>query len=55
MISRLEEASARDLSRLAWLELKLGDDAKASEFVQMGLEMDSDDQHCIRLKERLGL
>jgi hypothetical protein len=50
---RIDEADATDHSRLAWLCLHLGNAARAREHIEEGLEMDPDNQHCLRLQERL--
>jgi hypothetical protein len=51
---RIDEANASDRSRLAWLCLHLGDLVRAREHIQEGLEMDPDNQYCLKLRERLG-
>lgn len=53
MESRIGEANATDRSRLAWLCLHLGETARASKHIEEGLEMDPDNQYCLRLRERL--
>ena len=45
--------SARDLSRLAWLHLKLKERQRAYDLVKMGLEKQPRDTHCLRLYEIL--
>ena len=52
---RRDEAEADDLSRMAWLAIHLGNDAKAREFTADGLRMDQTNDHCNRLAERLGI
>jgi hypothetical protein len=54
MSARHDEASATDLSRLAWLYLHLGDEATARNYGQMGLDMQPENLHCRRLADRLG-
>ena len=53
MDRRVSEATATDFSRLAWLHLHLREVHKASELVDRGLEVDSTNEHCVRLKKRL--
>lgn len=52
MEARSQEASATDLSRLAWLYLHLKDTAKAQAHVKRGLALDPENEHCQRLAER---
>ncbi|MGX7670535.1 NB-ARC domain-containing protein [Plantactinospora sp. DSM 117369] len=51
--ARVEEADATDLSRLAWLCMYDHDSAAADKWVSAGLALDSENQHCLRLKRRL--
>lgn len=53
MEAQLGEASATDLSRLAWLHLHSGDDYRALEVAELGLKRESDNIHCQRLVEKL--
>lgn len=53
--SRLGEADATDLSRIAWLCLSLSKEDRAKEYITRGLALDPENEHCIRLAERLGL
>lgn len=55
MESRLAEADATDLSRLAWLYLHMKDEAEAKKYTSMGLAMQPDNVHISKLAERLGL
>jgi hypothetical protein len=55
MQSRVDEADADDLSRMAWLAINLGQESKAHEYVRAGLQMDSTNLHCLRLASRLGI
>jgi len=50
---RIAEASATDLSRLAWLHLHAGNPDRSEEVASLGLKMEPDNQHCQRLIERL--
>ena len=50
---RLAEADATDLSRLAWLCLHIGDDDRARQHVKSGLALDSANQYCVNLRDRL--
>lgn len=47
---RLNELDGTDLSRLAWLEIHLGDDRSARNFVKIGLERDPANEYCLKLK-----
>jgi len=53
MSSRITNADATDLSRLAWLYLHLGDTARAERVAAKGLAMDPENEHCLRLLELL--
>ena len=48
-----DELDATDFSRLAWLQLHLGDPAAALEAVDRGLRIDKNNRHCIGLQGRL--
>ena len=51
--SRIAEASADDLSRIAWLALHTEQQSKAIEFTRAGLQLEPDNPHCLGLKMRL--
>ena len=53
MEKHLVEASATDLSRLAWLHLHSGDQQRALDVTNMGLERDRENTYCQRLVARL--
>jgi hypothetical protein len=53
MEARLSEASATDLSRLAWLHLHAGNRERSEEVADLGLKMDPENVHCQRLIDRL--
>ena len=53
MEARLPEASATDLSRLAWLHLHCGDAKRALEVSDLGIKRDPDNIHCQRLVAKL--
>jgi hypothetical protein len=53
MEARLVEATATDLSRLAWLHLHAGNDQRALEVAELGLEREPDNIHCGRLVIKL--
>lgn len=53
MKARQQEASATDLSRLAWLLLNLGREAEAKVSVTAGLRIERDNLHCRKLAGRL--
>ncbi|MCH8951690.1 MAG: hypothetical protein IID49_06155 [Proteobacteria bacterium] len=52
MESRISDASATDLSRLAWLHLHSGDAVRARQVAKLGLERDPNNTFCQRLVER---
>ena len=53
MENRINEGNANDCSRLAWLYLRLNNEKKAREIAEMGLSIDSENEHCRRIIERL--
>lgn len=53
MEKRIDEASATDLSRLAWLHLHADDPERANQIAELGLAKEPDNRHCQRLIERL--
>jgi hypothetical protein len=55
MDARRVEADTTDLSRLAWLYLQLHDEKRAVEVTEEGLGLDHSNEHCQKLKIRLGL
>ena len=50
---RLPELDATDYSRLAWLRMHLRDTLLALEAARAGHTLDPDNEHCLRLLERL--
>jgi hypothetical protein len=52
---RRSEANAGDLSRMAWLAIRCGQESLARDFVEAGLKKDKDNYHILNLAERLGL
>lgn len=52
---RRSEATADDLSRMAWLALHTDQLLKAGEFASAGLQLEPGNPHCIGLKERLSV
>jgi hypothetical protein len=50
--TRFGEADATDLSRFAWLALNIGDKERAKEYTERGLQIQSDNEYCLRLAER---
>lgn len=50
---RRKEASADDLSRMAWLAFHLDQKAKAREYAEAGLVMDPENYHCKNILSRL--
>jgi len=55
MHSRRSEARANDLSRMAWLAIHSGQEAKARSYVQAGLEIEPENHHLLKLAERFGI
>jgi hypothetical protein len=57
LLSALEkrrvEATADDLSRMAWLAIHSGQEGKAREYVESGLKMEPGNFHCQNLLDRL--
>lgn len=53
MEERLDEATATDISRLAWLCLHLKDDYAAKSYTRLGLNTDPSNLYCQRLYDRL--
>jgi hypothetical protein len=53
MEGRLAQASATDLSRLAWLHLHAGDQDRALQIAELGLTRDPESIHCKRLMDNL--
>lgn len=53
MEARLAEASATDLSRLAWLHLHSSDAERALAVAELGLEREPENVHCQRLVAKL--
>jgi hypothetical protein len=52
---RQREASADDLSRMAWLALHIGQESKAQEYAKAGFKMDPENAYCYGVCERLGI
>lgn len=57
LISQLEGSIQRldstDLSRLAWLYMQINHDARGLELAEMGLQLDSENEYCLKLAQRL--
>jgi tetratricopeptide (TPR) repeat protein len=54
MASRIdEEGDATDCSRLAWLYLRLGEEAEATRLIDQGFKMDSRNEYCMKLRDKL--
>ncbi len=53
MKKRIDEANPTDYSRLAWLLLNNNNPALALEYVEIGLQKDSSNSHCLRLRRKL--
>lgn len=52
--SRLIQLDSTDMSRLAWLHMHVNDEARAKEITDMGLEIDSENEYCMKLALRIG-
>lgn len=55
MEKRRSEADADAYSRMAWLAIHLGQNAKAKEYASAGLDIEPDNPHCLRIAQRPGL
>ena len=53
MDKRVDEANATACSRLAWLYVRLKVSGRAADLVKRGLELEPDNEYCLRLFERL--
>ena len=53
MESRITEGDATDCSRLGWLYIRLRDEDKARQIVQIGLSVEPDNIHCKNLATRI--
>ena len=53
--ARQSEATADDLSRMAWLAIHSGQESKAREYVAAGLRMEPGNYHHMKLAQRLGI
>lgn len=53
MNCHLKELDATDCSRLAWLYLNIGNTDRARDVARSGLQKDSENEHCIRLVQKL--
>lgn len=54
MVSRVtDEGDATDCSRLGWLYLHLGDGTKARHLIERGLDLEPENQYCLKLKAKL--
>lgn len=51
--TRRSEAEADDLARMAWLALTIGQESKAIEYVNSGLNLDSNNYHLANLNNKL--
>lgn len=55
MQNRMEDPTATDCSRLAWLYLHLRDEASAGQLTMRGLKLEPNNRYCQKLAERLGI
>ena len=53
MQRKIHQGNATDYSRLSWLYLHLNVKEKAVEMMNKGLEIDSYNPYCLKLKEKL--
>ena len=53
MRRHLDALDATNCSRLAWLYLNMGNKERAYDIAKLGVSRDPDDEHCVRLIERL--
>lgn len=53
MEARIDEADATDLSRLAWLCMHMHDTDAANHWASQGLLKEGDNEHCLRIRERI--
>lgn len=53
MENHLEELSATDCSRLAWLYLNVGNDDRARDIARVGIEREPENEYCLRLVQKL--
>jgi hypothetical protein len=53
MASRTNEASADDLSRLAWLYLQLNEEKRAYEVASLGSEREPENHYCQKIKDQI--
>jgi hypothetical protein len=51
---RIGEANATDCSRLAWILMQAGEAARAKAIVERGLSLEPQNDHCLKLKARIG-
>lgn len=49
------EAGGDDLSRMAWLAMRAGDEAEGKRLALKGLSLDPDNEHCLNLAGKLGI
>ena len=53
MEGRIGDADATDCSRLGWVWMNAGETERARRVAEMGLRLDPDNEHCLRLKARV--
>lgn len=51
--SRIHEANATDRSRVAWVMMQIGEHDQARKIVDVGLQMEPHNDHCLKLRARL--
>jgi uncharacterized protein HemY len=51
--SRIHDANATDRSRLAWVMVQIGELERARKIVDEGLQMEPQNEYCLRLRTRL--
>jgi tetratricopeptide (TPR) repeat protein len=54
METKIENANATDCSRLAWVLMQTGESERARRIVELGLRLEPQNDHCQKLKARIG-
>lgn len=49
----VQKLDATDLSRLSWLYMHTNNDARALELAELGLQLDNENEYCLKLVQRL--
>jgi hypothetical protein len=48
----VSQLDSTDMSRLAWLHMHVGDENRAREITEKGLEMDGENEYCLKLAQK---